>query len=169
MNKEQQIITQVHQSYQHKEELRDLIDKHTDIVILGNGGSSSIASHISQDYTKQLNKRSFTFSDPSRLTCYSNDYGYEQAYVQFLKEFVRSDESTLVILISSSGNSPNIIHCGEWCDTQKNIEVITMTGFSKENILKTMKLNNRKINYWVDSDDYGIVECIHMIFLHMVV
>ena len=80
--------------------LKNLVDSYNKIVILGNGGSSSIASHISQDYTKALGKTSFTFSDSSRLTCYINDYGMEHAYSQFLKEF--ADKETLVVLISSS-------------------------------------------------------------------
>ena len=163
------IITEVNRCYEHYEDLNDLIEKHQSIIILGNGGSSSVASYIAQDYTKMLNKRSFTFSDASRLTCYTNDYGYENTYLQFLKEFVREKEKTLVILISSSGNSENIIRCADWCDKLSNIDLMTLTGFDIDNRLKKMNLKNRKINYWVDSKDYGIVECTHMIFLHMVV
>ena len=70
-----------------KPALKVLVDSYQKIIILGNGGSSSIASHIAQDYTKALGKTSFTFSDSSRLTCYINDYGMENAYKQFLKEF----------------------------------------------------------------------------------
>ena len=54
--------------------LKELVLSRDKIIIIGNGGSNSIASHISQDYTKQLGKRAFSFSDPSRLTCYINDY-----------------------------------------------------------------------------------------------
>ena len=75
------------------EKLSSLIEKHRDIIILGNGGSNSIASHIAQDYTKQLYKRAYSFSDPSRLTCYINDYGRDDAYAQFLVDF-----ATLVVL-----------------------------------------------------------------------
>jgi len=165
---EQTIINEVNKCFEYKNELQNLIDKHNNIIILGNGGSSAIASHISQDYTKKLNKKSFTFSDSSRLTCYANDYGYENAYRQFLKEFVETDRETLVILISSSGNSPNIIKCAEFCNENDKIEIVTLTGFDKSNKLNNLDIKNRKINYWVDSNDYGIVECVHMIFLHMV-
>ena len=161
------ILQQTEKCYEHFELLNTCISSYNNIIILGNGGSSAIASHISQDYTKKLKKRSYTFSDPSRLTCYANDYGYENAYAQFLKEFV-TDEETLVILISSSGNSQNIINCAEWCETRSNIKTITLTGFDSENKLRTANLKNRLINFWVDSKDYGIVECVHMIFLHMV-
>ena len=63
--------------------LKSTVDDFQNIIIIGNGGSNSIASHISQDYTKQLGKRAFSFSDSSRLTCYINDYGMEEAYKQF--------------------------------------------------------------------------------------
>lgn len=162
------ILNEISKCYSFHNDLNELINKHNNVIILGNGGSSSIASHISQDYTKKLKKRSFTFSDPSRLTCYTNDYGYEQAYVQFLKEFIRDNEKTLVVLISSSGNSANIINCANWCNNNDNIDLVTLTGFDINNKLKTLDITNRKINYWVDSDDYGVVECVHMIFLHMV-
>ena len=50
-----------------KNNLGDFINNHKEIIIIGNGGSNSIASHISQDYTKVLDKKSYSFSDPSRL------------------------------------------------------------------------------------------------------
>lgn len=165
-SKKKQLIDGIEKCYELHDELDRLISSHEDIVILGNGGSSSIASHISQDYTKKLGKRAFTFSDPSRLTCYANDYGYENAYSQFLKEFV-SERKTLVILISSSGNSENIMNCAEWCRSKENIELVTLTGFDMNNKLKTADIPNRKINFWVDSSDYGVVECVHQVFLHM--
>ena len=143
--------------------LKSLVDSHEEIVILGNGGSSSIASHITQDYTKALGKKSFTFSDSSRLTCYINDYGMEHAYANFLSEFVSN--KALVILISSSGNSDNIINSAKFCDTN-NIKYVTLTGFNKDNKLNQFESN---LNYWVDSKDYGIVECAHLIFLHSII
>ena len=67
--------------------LHAIVDMFRDIIIIGNGGSNSIASHIAQDYTKCLGKRAISFSDPSRLTCYINDYGRDNAYMEFLKDF----------------------------------------------------------------------------------
>jgi D-sedoheptulose 7-phosphate isomerase len=166
MNK-QTLLRETEKCFNYFEELEKIVKEHQNIIILGNGGSSAIASHISQDYTKKLKKRSFTFSDSSRLTCYTNDYGYENAYLQFLKEFTTL-EPTLVVLISSSGNSINMLKCAEWAETQKNIKIVTLTGFNENNKLKTLELSNRAINFWVNSDNYGIVECVHMSFLHMV-
>ena len=165
--KKDELQIEIENCYSYKEEMKKVISDYNNIIILGNGGSSSIASHITQDYTKQMKKRSFTFSDPSRLTCYSNDYGYENAYSQFLKEFASKDD-TLVVLISSSGNSENILNCADWCENN-SIPTVIMTGFDENNMLKNKSMKNRKINYWVNSTNYGIVECVHMIFLHMVV
>lgn len=145
--------------------LKEKVDSYDSIIIIGNGGSNSIASHISQDYTKQLGKRAFSFSDPSRLTCYINDYGMEDAYKQFLSEF--ADDKTLVILISSSGNSKNIINCAKWC-IRRDLEMITLSGFEVNNKLKTLT-QDKFLHFWVNSKDYGIVECIHQIILHTVV
>ena len=142
--KKDELQIEIENCYSYKEEMKKVISDYNNIIILGNGGSSSIASHITQDYTKQMKKRSFTFSDPSRLTCYSNDYGYENAYSQFLKEFASKDD-TLVVLISSSGNSENILNCADWCENN-SIPTVIMTGFDENNMLKNKSMKNRKIN-----------------------
>jgi cytidyltransferase-like protein len=147
-----------------RSELRDLIDKHEHIILLGNGGSNAVASHIAQDYTKMLGKRAINFSDPSRLTCYINDYGRDQAYVEFLRHF--ADKETLVILISSSGNSMNVFNCAVYCKSL-NISMLLLSGFDKNNKLNSF--NGGKFKYWVDSHDYGVVESSHLIFLHSII
>ena len=78
-----------------KHDLKNLIADYNKIIIIGNGGSNSIASHISQDYTKVLGKKATCFSDPSRLTCYINDYGRDEAYKKYLEHF--ADKETLII------------------------------------------------------------------------
>tara|TARA_A100001515_G_scaffold123851_1_gene107879 strand:- start:5101 stop:5592 length:492 start_codon:yes stop_codon:yes gene_type:complete len=145
-----------------KNNLGYFINNHSEIIIIGNGGSNSIASHISQDYTKVLDKKSYSFSDPSRLTCYINDYGRDNAYAEFLDDFAGKD--TLVILISSSGNSMNIVNAAKYCE-DSDITYLALTGFNKNNKLNNM---NASFKYHVNSDDYGIVECIHQIVLHSI-
>ena len=61
---------------------------HKRIIILGNGGSSSVASHISQDYMKFHEKKVSILSDPSMITMLSNDYGYDNSYQKFLEYYV---------------------------------------------------------------------------------
>jgi D-sedoheptulose 7-phosphate isomerase len=146
------------------DKLKNIILSKKQIIILGNGGSNSISSHISQDYTKVLKIKSFSFSDPSRLTCYINDYGQDQAYVKFIEHFYQQE--TLVILISSSGNSMNIVNSAEYCKNN-NIDFITLSGFDFTNKLKSYD-DFTLINFWVDSHDYGIVELTHEIILHSI-
>ena len=134
------------------------------IIILGNGGSNAIASHIAEDYTKVLKKPTLCFSDAARLTCYANDYGYENSFVQYLKEF--SQEGSLVILISSSGNSKNIINCASYCKNTLQ-KFILMTGFDYNNDIRKFS-DKSELDIWVDSTDYGVVECTHEIILHSI-
>jgi len=135
------------------------------IIILGNGGSNSIASHISQDMVKFHNKNSLCFSDPSMLTCFINDFGMNNAYVKFLEYYC--DKDTFVILISSRGESKNIINCVNYLN-KNNIFFGVLTGFKKNN--KVNKLSKKAIfNYHVKSNNYGVVECTHQIFLHGVI
>ena len=148
------------------EEFKSLVSEYKEIIILGNGGSNSIASHISQDYTKVLGKKALSFSDPSRLTCYINDYGPEEAFRMFLQSFERPN--SLVILISSSGESDNIINCLKYCQDIETKHVV-LTGFKEDNTLRKKAKETAEINYWVDSCDYGIVECLHQIFLHSII
>ena len=111
-------------------EFKDLIQAYDKVIIIGNGGSNSIASHIAQDYTKALGKRAISFSDPSRLTCYINDYGRDEAYSKFIEHFW--EDGTMVILISSSGNSMNIVNAAKFvlrkiiliCHSQVLIRII---------------------------------------------
>ena len=148
--------------------LKDLIDHHDEIIMIGNGGSNSICSHISQDYTKQLGKRAYAFSDPSRLTCYINDYGRDEAYSQFLIEFGGHQLCDVaVILISSSGNSENIYRCASAC-VDLDLPFVIMTGFHENNRLRKDFSKQAFLDIWVNSEDYGIVECAHQVFLHSI-
>ena len=140
-------------------------DTHERIIVLGNGGSNSVASHISQDYMKFHRKKVSILSDPSMLTMLTNDFEYEYAYQKFLEYYVEKD--TLVIIISSSGESKNMLRAQEWCEENK-VSYGVLTGFKSDNSLKK-KSTHGLFNYYIDSSDYGVVECVHQIFLHGVV
>lgn len=149
------------------EYLKKIILRNTsEIIILGNGGSNAISSHMAEDYTKALKKKAEAFTDGARLTCYANDYGYENAFKQYLSEF--STTNSLVILISSSGNSKNILNCAQYC-VDNNIEFIILSGFNTNNSLRLMYKEKALIDFWVNSRDYGVVECVHEIILHSVI
>jgi len=132
------------------------------IIIVGNGGSAAIASHVAIDLTKAVNIRSINFNEASLLTCFSNDYGYEN-WVEKALDFY-ADNNDIVILISSSGQSKNIIN-GAMKAIEMKLPLITLTGFSANNPLN--KLGD--INFWVDSSTYNIVESIHQMWLLSVI
>ena len=138
---------------------------HPRVILLGNGGSNSVASHISQDYMKFHNKKVSILSDPSMITMLTNDFGYDWAYQKFLEYYVEID--TLVIIMSSGGESENMINCLNWCEENK-VSYGVLTGFSENNTIRK-NAKNSLWNYHINSDSYGVVECVHQIFLHGVV
>lgn len=140
-------------------------NSHKRIIILGNGGSNSVASHISQDYMKFGGKKVSILSDPSMLTMLTNDFGYENAYQKFLEYYI--EEGTLVIIMSSGGESKNMLNAQEWCE-QNKVPYGVLSGFKRNNSLRT-NATNALWNYYIDSSDYGVVECVHQIFLHGVI
>ena len=128
------------------------------ILLFGNGASASIASHVSVDMTKILNFRSYNFNEANLITCFSNDYGYENWISKAIKSY--SKPGDLIILISSSGKSKNIINAGKYAKKNK-LNLITFSGFLKNNPLKKLG----KINIWVNSKNYNIVETVHQTIL----
>jgi D-sedoheptulose 7-phosphate isomerase len=147
--------------------LSSIIKSHSNIIILGNGGSNSIASHISVDFNKFLKKKTFAFTDPSMLTAYFNDHG-KNVYVKYLKQF--TIENVLVIFISSSGNSSNILEAIKYCN-KYHINYCLLTGFFKENICRKLAKKSKYclFEFWVDSKSYGVVENCHQVLLHSLI
>jgi D-sedoheptulose 7-phosphate isomerase len=142
--------------------INEIKQKPGKIIIIGNGGSAAIASHVSIDLTKAANIRTINFNEASLLTCFSNDYGYEH-WVEKAIEFY-ADSNDLVILISSSGQSKNIINGAKKAKEMK-LHLITLSGFLEDNPLRSMG----DINLWVDSTKYNMVENTHQIWLLSVV
>lgn len=134
------------------------------IIIFGNGGSASTASHFSTDLTKNARVRSINFNESNLITCFANDYGFENFVSQSIKEF--SDKGDLVILISVSGESKNLINAARYC-IKKKIKLITLTGKNKNNSL--CKTNKTGINIFIKSKSYNTVEICHHIMLLTIV
>lgn len=136
------------------------IKKNNKIIIYGNGGSASNATHFCTDITKILNKKSITFDNANLITCYSNDYGFDNFVKQSINShFIKND---IVILISSSGESQNIIEAAKFC-IKKKIKLITLSAFNFNNKLK--KLNKNGINFYINTKSYNISEISHLIIL----
>ena len=143
-------------------ELKDLIQAARDagrkVIIAGNGGSAAIAGHCAVDFTKNAGIRCINFNEVDLITCFANDYGYER-WLEKALEFY-ADRGDMVILISSSGKSANMINAARYARSA-GLVLVTLTGFSQDNPVK--KLGD--LNIWVDSRAYNVVEMTHQIWL----
>ena len=128
-------------------------------VLIGNGGSAAIASHLATDMWKNGKLEAVTFNDPSLLTCLSNDCGYEDVFAIALDRFARQVDT--VVAISSSGRSPNILN-GVEAARRIGCQVVTFSGFDEGNPLRTLG----DVNLYLSSHTYGIVEAGHLALLH---
>jgi D-sedoheptulose 7-phosphate isomerase len=137
------------------------------IIIFGNGGSGSTASHFACDINKgvSLNKSkrykviALTDNMPTILA-YSNDLSYDDVFVEQMKNFL--DEGDVVIGISGSGNSINVLKAIEYANKMGNITVgITGYGGGQLRKLSTLSVN-------ANFNDMQVSEDIHMILVHLV-
>lgn len=146
--------------------LIDVFSRHkaeqTQLFFIGNGGSSAIASHMTADFMKNGGMNTYSLYDNAVTTCMGNDYGYEYIFSRPMGFLVR--ENDLLVAISSSGNSKNIINAIETAKSKK-AEVITFTGFGADNRAKQLG----DINVYVPCSKYGIVESIHNLILQQIV
>jgi D-sedoheptulose 7-phosphate isomerase len=133
--------------------------KKSKVLFFGNGGSAAIASHVSVDLTKNTKIRALNFNEADLLTCFSNDYGYEK-WIEKTIEFY-ADSKDVIVLISSSGRSKNMLNACKAAKKKKISNIITLTGNKKNNPLSKLG----KINLWVNSNIYNYIENIHQIWL----
>tara|TARA_X000000368_G_C22893654_1_gene650829 strand:- start:342 stop:893 length:552 start_codon:yes stop_codon:yes gene_type:complete len=133
------------------------------VHIFGNGGSAAIASHFSMDLTNNTNIKCLSYNDPAIITCYSNDYKYENWVSRSIIKYGRKND--VVILISSSGKSKNMINGIKAARQKKFKSIISFTGFDKKNYLN----KNSDISFWVDSKKYNMIENSHQFYLLMIV
>jgi D-sedoheptulose 7-phosphate isomerase len=132
------------------------------LIFIGNGGSAGIASHMAIDYSKNGNIRSQAVNDSSALTCLGNDLGYENVFSKQIELHARPDD--LLVAISSSGNSENILNGVDQARVS-DCKVITLSGFGEDNRLR----GRGDINFYVPSQEYGFVEITHLALCHAVV
>lgn len=130
------------------------------VIIVGNGGSSAIASHFSVDLSKNARIRAVNFNEADLITCLANDASFSRWISEALKMY--ADSGDLVILISSSGMSENMLNAASYC-LENNLTLVTFTGMVKDNMLK--KINAGGLNFWVDSHAYNHIENVHQAWL----
>ena len=129
------------------------------LIFIGNGGSAAIASHQAVDYWKNGGIEAMAFNDASLLTCIGNDCGYENVFAEPMMRFAKAGD--VVIAISSSGKSPNILN-GVKAARRMGCKVVGFSGFAPNNPLRSMG----DLNFYVPSRAYGLVEVSHLSLIH---
>ena len=132
------------------------------VMFVGNGASASHASHMAADFSKNGRIRSIAFNDAAALTCYANDYSYEEVFSKQIE--IHGQAGDILVAISSSGESENIVLAAR-AARKIGASVITLSGFDAGNRLR--KLGD--LNAWVPSPDYGFVEIAHLGIIHSIV
>ena len=131
------------------------------LMFIGNGASAAISSHMSTDFWKNGGIRAVAFNDCSGLTCIGNDYGYTHVFEKPVEMF--ADQDDILVAISSSGSSPNILRGVEAART-KGCAVITLSGFKPDNPLRALG----DLNFYVPAQSYGPVEVLHHAVCHCI-
>lgn len=131
------------------------------VMFVGNGGSAGIASHLAIDYSKNGQLRSLAFNDAAALTCLGNDLGYGNVFSAQIHLHGRPGD--LLVAISSSGRSPNIVGAA-LAARELGSGIATFSGFSEDNELRQMG----DVNFFVPSGEYGFVEVAHLALCHAI-
>jgi D-sedoheptulose 7-phosphate isomerase len=137
------------------------------VFLIGNGGSASNASHFAQDLAKgsapgldaERRLRAVALTDnASFLTALANDVGYERVFEQQLRTL--AERGDLLIAISGSGNSPNVLRAVEWA-REAGLETLGVTGFDGG---KLRALAHSGVH--IECSDMGICETLHAALFH---
>ncbi len=138
------------------------------IFFIGNGGSAATASHFSNDlafgtneYKKPFKVVSIVDNIPV-ITALSNDYGYSEIFVRQLKVYARAGD--ILVGISASGNSENIINAFEYAHASK-IKTVAIVAFDGG---KMKKMADCSIHIQTEQNEYGPAEDVHMILDHLI-
>lgn len=136
------------------------------VMSIGNGGSASIAEHLCCDWTKGTHHHDHPVIDTrslaSNMALYSavaNDFGFEKVFATQIEMLGKPGD--LLIAVSSSGNSPNII-AGVEAARAKGMKTIGMSGFGGGTLRETAD-----VSLHVDINNYGIVEDAHQALTHI--
>lgn len=132
------------------------------VMIIGNGGSAAIASHLQNDLCKAGGIRAMVFTEPPLLTALSNDISYIAAYRELINLW--ADKGDMLIAISSSGRSQNILDAVNAARHAGCSSIITLSGFHPENSLRGMG----DLNCYIASNEYGYVELAHSVIAHYI-
>jgi len=127
--------------------------------LIGNGASASMASHFAADLAKNADLHTQVFTDPSLLTAVANDISYDMVFAAPLRRRLKPGD--MVVAISSSGNSPNVVKAAELAISREAI-LVTLTAMQPTNALRQLGT----LNFWLPADTYGLAETGHAALLH---
>jgi D-sedoheptulose 7-phosphate isomerase len=133
------------------------------VIFVGNGGSAAVASHMAIDYSKNKGVRATTLCDVATLTALANDFGYDRVFSRQIAWHGRQED--VVVIISSSGRSLNIVDAADEARSRGLRAIVTLTGMNPNNRLRMLG----SLNFWVPSDQYAVVENAHLQLLHSLV
>lgn len=141
------------------EKIRSTNEKGGLLFFCGNGASCTIAEHMSHDWFQNGKVNTYTCSETSHITAISNDVSYEDVFSYRIGRIL--GEKDILVTISSSGNSPNIIKAIKTAK-EKGALTIAFCGMKPDN--KSRQFAD--ISFWVPLGTYGLVESSHSLLLH---
>jgi D-sedoheptulose 7-phosphate isomerase len=129
------------------------------IFLIGNGASASMASHVAADLAKNAHVHTEVFTDLALITAIANDMSFQEIFSEPLKR--RLVPGDMVIAISSSGRSENILQAAE---TTRKLDgkVVTLSAMNSENPLRRLG----DLNFYIPAQTYGMAETSHAAILH---
>lgn len=160
------ILKNQHYRVAHVVELLKIIrDADKQVFVCGNGGSSATASHFVNDLRKIANIKAYCLADNiASMTAYANDDSYDSIFVNQLK--VLANEKDMLVVISGSGKSPNIVKVSDWA-SKNNLILIVLVGMNGGHF-KSKKAYTEKIYISTDmlhSEDINMLICHLIIYL----
>ncbi|NCD34506.1 MAG: SIS domain-containing protein [Spartobacteria bacterium] len=136
-----------------------LTEQKRTMYFIGNGASATMASHMAADANKNGGFRSDVFNDVALMTAIANDVAYDQCFALPLRRLGNAGD--VLIAISSSGNSPNVVNAVT-AARDMGIITVTLTGMSSDNQLRQLG----DLNVYLPASTYGQVEAGHQVILH---
>jgi len=146
--------------------LKEARQTRKNVFVIGNGGSASSASHIANDWIKNTRQKGepdlkvLTINDIALFSAYANDEGYESVYGEQIRSF--GEEGDVLIAMSTSGNSPNILKAIQVAK-EMGIKTIGWTGKTGGKMR-----NEVDLCLGTTSDYCGMIEDIHMVVGHII-
>lgn len=148
--------------------ISDSITMGRQMFIFGNGGSAANASHFAMELGKNAAKkdkvRIFCLNDNVEwMTAIANDKSFDDIFLHPLTNLARSGD--LIIVLSTSGRSPNVIKPVVWAKESNNSEIIAITGGVRQNALQSLA----DVTVAIPSYDSGMIENVQQIVCHMII